>query len=35
LETGGAQAVAVSGHSVLVDAIRLRYGVTPTIFDLP
>ena len=35
LEAGGAQSVEVSGHSVLVDAIRLRYGATPTLFDLP
>jgi hypothetical protein len=35
LETGPARAVELSGNSVLVDANRLRYGTTPTIFDLP
>lgn len=35
LEAGPARAVELSGNSVLVDAIRLRLGTTPTIFDLP
>lgn len=35
LEAGAAQALELSGDSVLVDAILLRYGAMPTLFDLP
>jgi hypothetical protein len=35
LEASAAQALQLSGDSVLVDTILLRYGTLPTIFDLP
>jgi hypothetical protein len=35
LEADAARAVELSGNRVLVDEIRLRYGTTPTVFDLP
>lgn len=35
LEAGPARALELSGNSVLVDAISLRVGTAPVIFDLP
>ncbi len=35
LERGPARTVQLSGNIAFVDAIRLRLGTTPTVFDLP